>query len=104
MLDTTQMYIHQQTKDILWRDVNYTRRNSIDVIVPTMIKGTKVWRCKMKGASFSETRSLQWIENVFKKDFQDMYEKLLDDSYLDKEIKCPSEKQNSGMTISRKTK
>ena len=86
--------ISQQSKDILFQNVQYTIRNSIEYIYPSIVDGTKQWQCQLKGGRFLQPKSLQWIEDYFKKDHKETYEQLISDEFLDNAIRCPDVKED----------
>ena len=87
--------IPQESKDILFQNVQYTIRNTIEYIYPSIVNDTKQWQCKLKGGRFLQPKSLQWIQDNFQKDFEDTYEQLISDEFLDKPIPCPKSKGQS---------
>ena len=92
MLNNMEYEIPQSSTDELFLIVQCAIRNSIECIIPTMVDGKKMWKCKHKGGHYSENQSKEWIDENFREDFEDTYEQLVSDEYLEKKIPCPAGK------------
>ena len=69
-------------------------RNSIEFIIPTMVDGGKKQKFRYKGGHHSENLSKEWIDDNFRKDFEDTYKLLVSNEYLEKKIPCPTGKRD----------
>ena len=93
--------IPQESKDILFQNVQYTIRNKIEYIYPSIVNETKQWQCKLKGGRLLQPKSLQWIQDNFQKDFEETYEQLISDEFIDKPIPCPESIGESIVTMEK---